>query len=36
MEKTGKYENGIKLWAKALLPLILVGILLLVFVRNKL
>jgi len=33
MEKTGKDETGIKLWAKALLPLILLGLLLLVFVK---
>src|SRR3989338_4399489 len=33
MEKTGKDETGVKLWAKALLPLVLLGILLLVFVK---
>ena len=33
MEKTGKDETGIKLWAKALLPLILLVVLLLVFVK---
>src|SRR3989338_5567122 len=33
MEKTGKDETGVKLWAKALLPLILLVVLLLVFVK---